>query len=616
MPFNVAERVAVLIGEVGRIESESEDIYLSLGRLFPRLVAEMRKSSETAQASLDGFSSLKEGARGAASRGASAGVEPAGGAPGAGGGLDGMSAFAEESSAYFRRIHERDSAFLARINESIERLSSLEELIGRVRLDSEEMEIISLNAMTVALKSGNAGKAFSVITDELKRLSSRTIALTEEITARGRALLEYFSRLRDSLGELDSFQAAFFADLDKALSQGYSELEGDVRSALEVFGGLLADAQSVREPVQNIMQGIQLQDIFRQSLQHVSISLEEARKSAGEASAMGSGSEASAALAEELAFVAAVAELSGSLLEEIVGQLDSAAGEFAKEIEAVSRLIEEVEGRRAAFIGDPERVQEGSVDASRFSAGSGRYLALKKDVIGTARRLSEQVRVLDESFKGLAGLLARFQNIVVASRIEVAKNRTLAGVTTTVQGMIELTERLGADVGGAMATTKDFIKVASAAIAEYSGGEEAGRRSAREDSKAGTAEGDRLQATLRSVEAGIESLDGSRVAVARAVGDFRLYTPEFIALIAEARGALERLRGLSAELKRAQADLALLKSTVDEEAGPDAPRGAIRSDRLKSMIERFTIFTHKRTAGQIGNFDVEAGVEAGDITLF
>ncbi|HOX48498.1 MAG TPA: hypothetical protein PLG14_04865, partial [Spirochaetales bacterium] len=73
MPFNVAERVAVLIGEVGRIESESEDIYLSLGRLFPRLVAEMRKSSETAQASLDGFSSLKEGARGAASRGASAG---------------------------------------------------------------------------------------------------------------------------------------------------------------------------------------------------------------------------------------------------------------------------------------------------------------------------------------------------------------------------------------------------------------------------------------------------------------------------------------------------------------------------------------------------------------
>ena len=43
--------------------------------------------------------------------------------------------------------------------------------------------------MTVALKSGGAGKAFSVITDELKRLSTSTIALTESITARGRELM-------------------------------------------------------------------------------------------------------------------------------------------------------------------------------------------------------------------------------------------------------------------------------------------------------------------------------------------------------------------------------------------------------------------------------------------
>jgi hypothetical protein len=34
------------------------------------------------------------------------------------------------------------------------------------------------------------------------------------------------------------------------------------------------------------------------------------------------------------------------------------------------------------------------------------------------------------------------------------------------------------------------------------------------------------------------------------------------------------------------------------------------------MVERFTIFTHKKAAGEIGRFDVETGVEAGEITLF
>ena len=34
------------------------------------------------------------------------------------------------------------------------------------------------------------------------------------------------------------------------------------------------------------------------------------------------------------------------------------------------------------------------------------------------------------------------------------------------------------------------------------------------------------------------------------------------------------------------------------------------------MVERFTIFTHKKTAGTIGRFAVEEGGEAGEVTLF
>ena len=486
MRTRVADHISSLIDEVKRVESESEGSYLSFGRLLASISSEMDLSSRNAKASLEGFSSTL-GGRSASS-------------------LHSIADFARDSSAFFATIHDRDVAFLARINESIDRLSSLEDVIGRVRLDSEEMEIISLNAMTVALKSGNAGKAFSVITDELKRLSTRTIALTETITTRGRELMDCFSGLRDSLGELDGFQKAFFGRLDTALNQGFVSVESRIRGSVTVFGGLLDEAMGVREPVQAIMQSVQLQDIIRQSLQHVTISLVEAMKAAEDAGrreeeaalAGGQGDpEAGVTLLEaenefvdtsmdeDLAFISAIMKLTDALIEDVVERLDASGSSFGGSLASVESIVGGVEQKRLAQVlshGDRTARDSGSdadddsgAGGAGYSQGSARYLELKKQVVLTARRLSEQVKGLDESFRGLAGLLSRFQNIVIASRIEVAKNRALSGVTNTVQGMVQLTERLGTDVGEAMDTTKTFIKVAYGAIIEYAGMEAARR---------------------------------------------------------------------------------------------------------------------------------------------
>ena len=195
------------------------------------------------------------------------------------------------------------------------------------------MEIISLNAMTVALKSGAQGKAFSVITDELKRLSGRTIALSEGVTASGRFLLEFFGKLRNALAELDDFQRDFFALIDKTLRSGYEEMERELSEATTFFSALLGEARSVRDPVFRVMGEIQHQDIVRQSLQHVAISLEEARETA-----------------DDPTFVSAVAELSGSLVEEVVSRLDAAARSFGSDVDMVSAIVGESERKRAEYL--------------------------------------------------------------------------------------------------------------------------------------------------------------------------------------------------------------------------------------------------------------------------
>lgn len=578
MPIDLQDRVSGFIDEVGRIERESETVYLELGRLFPRLSAEMERGADEARSSFAAFEAIGDLGRTG---------------PRAGTSLEGRF-FIEEASLYFGSLRERDSAFLAGINEGIARLGSLEEIISRVHADSEEMEIISLNAMTVALKSGAAGKAFSVITDELKRLSERTILLTEGVTDRGRSLLGYFSSLRNALAELGAFQRDFFAAIDRTLGEGYDEMERALGEARSFFSVLLGEARSVREPVLRVMGEVQLQDIVRQSLQHVGISLEEARD----------------ACDDDPGFVAAVSELTGSLIQEIAAKLDTSALSFGSDIGAVSSIVRESERKRREYL--EAQTSVGTLaDAGAFEKGSERYLELKREVMALSSRLTEHVAGLDQSFKGLAALLSRFQNIVVASRIEVAKTKALAGVSTTVGGMIELTARIEADVGAAMGTTKDFTRLAMSAIGGYSADSALGGG---EDT-----EGERLVSTLRKVAQDVARLSRAQLSLRNAIEGFSLYTEDFISLIARAGDELSRLRALDEGLRSVGLNLqefksSLLAASVPSSTAAQAP--AVDSERLRRMVERFTIFTHKKVAGSIGRFAVEEGGQAGEVTLF
>jgi hypothetical protein len=571
MPLEIVDRVSRLIAEVERIERESETVYLELGKLFPRLSEEMGRSADIGQRSLDALSALG-GAHAKGSRGQSGSA-------------------VESAAAYFAALRERDSGFLERINEGISRLGSLEEIISRVRADSEEMEIISLNAMTVALKSGSEGKAFSVITDELKRLSSRTIWLSEGVTANGRSLLEFFDKLRSVLDELDGFQRDFFASIDQTLGSGYARLEADRSEARDFFSRLLGEARSVRDPVMRVMGEIQLQDIVRQSLQHVGISLEEARASAF-AHADDDG---------DLAFIAAVAELSESLIADVAQKLDASAMSFGGDMDAVSGIVGRCESQRGEFLSSCKD-QRDSVDPQAFRRSCSRYLELKRSVVSMASRLNDHVSSLDKSFKDLAALLARFQNIVVASRIEVAKTKALAGVANTVGGMITLTERIETDVGEAMETTKGFNSLAAEAMESYASGH------------GGASEEGKLASTLDSVERDMTSLLAARDSVREAIDAFSLYTGDFISLIGAAGAELDKLRALDARLKLVGMSLGELRLSIKDEIGTEP--SDIESERMRRMVERFTIFTHKKAAGDIARFAVEEGGQAGEVTLF
>ncbi len=304
--------------------------------------------------------------------------------------------------------------------------------------------------------------------------------------------------------------------------------------------------------------------------------------------------------------------MTGNLIEEVATKLDTSALSFGADIATVSSIVGESERKRREYLA--AHASGGSrADAGVFEKGSERYLELKRKVVLLSSRLTDQVAGLEKSFIGLAALLSRFQNIVVASRIEVAKTSSLAGVATTVGGMIELTARIEADVGAAMETTKDFTSLAIGALGGYSVQRSASRAPG---SDGEGVEDERLVSTLRAVEEDIGRLSSDQDS-----------------LRVRHRGVLPLYRGIHRPHRRARArsSRGSGRSTRDcrpwARASPSSSRrfwgptrsasiSALDSERLHRMVERFTIFTHKKVAGSIGRFSVEEGGQAGEVTIF
>ena len=355
------------------------------------------------------------------------------------------------------------------------------------------------------------------------------------------------------------------------------------------------EASRVRQPVSAIMQEVQLQDIIRQSLDHVRLSLH-----AAESEDQAAGVAESIDPVEERAFLAEITRLSATLLEDVGAKVGSSIERFRIAMRDVDAIVASVESRRGTTL------QSSCADdaGDEFDANARAYMAAKEAAVSEAAAITDGVRALDERFKDMYGILTRFSTIVMASRIETARNKALAIVSTTVTGMMELTERLAVDVGEAGIVTRSFGKALATGMSDYLEG----------------AEGklDLLRAEIGNLSREFVRISASRERLCQAEADFRPFPDAFFAAVREAGEAVARVDSLAAELDAMRRELAAHADETSTD-GAQVAASSIHSERLKAIVDRFTIFAHKQTAARIAQMD--AGVDdssagSGDVTLF
>ena len=584
-----------LIGSLHNLVADTERIFLSLGEQFPRLLSEMEVSLT---ASCEVVDSLRAGDDQQEGGRLARVIEEARGA-------------VSEATGSFGEMHAQDERLFSELDGGIKTLGELDTLIGEIKEDSIEMELVSINAMTVALKSGSAGKAFSYITEELKRLSSRTIDLTDTITHRGGTLLDEFREFRNEMASVKENQDELFGRFRERLSGSFDAFLGGIEQSATVLESIRDKSRSIKQPLSNIMQEVQVQDIIKQSVDHVVISLEELQEVED--------SEDEEHVLDELSFLSSLPDLCITLLDDIRERMSGSLQVFRENAESARNIIEQAEQDRSDFVyesmhaGTEERegldalFARASQMLDELLADTHRSMDMKRRLTRDSEQLLGEVSQIEADFRSFSTLITRFRSIDIASRIEVAKQEVLQQMSGTVETMNALTHKIEKDVNVSIDSTKNFISETSDVISRY--------QSVFTDEEKLV-----LEFETRMKRLSGELSEAKQTLGARIEG-MSLFSERFVNLFREMKEQLDELEKLLTQIDTINAQLREVQAAARTRMQPllearGLTEWRIKSDRLKSMIERFTIFTHKKSAGEIAGFDVEDGTASGEITMF
>uniref|UniRef100_A0A7C3IKA1 Methyl-accepting transducer domain-containing protein n=1 Tax=Gracilinema caldarium TaxID=215591 RepID=A0A7C3IKA1_9SPIR len=570
------------------IITESERIFLTLGKTTPLFVKELHQNlinlEQTyatqggAQRSLQDLEHL----------------------------FNGTKTIIQQSSLLFMQMHGRGDRLLYSLSDSLNKLQNLDEIIKKIRNDSEDMALIALNALTGAIKSGSAGRAFSVITDELKRLSDQTNQLTDILQTDSASLINQLKNYTNELHKLKYLQTKVFSGLDRTITEQFSAIEEKVRELTESLYALITESKTLETPVSAVMETVQIQDILRQSLDHILIALDEYESVQQDPSVD----------TEELAaFKGQLATLGEVIVTDVIKRLEAAALTFETAILAIQTLIRRGEKQRTLLLREHfSSLSEHSIlsvfdEAARtltaVEQNLSEYMAIKQTIASQGNRIADAVAILSKQYVKFDKIINRFKTVDIAARIEISKQSILRSIKNTVLAMSELISRITQDVEEARKASLLFITDTHTAISEYT--------------MTYTEEVSAFSVAQRELLSKFQQFSACKENLEQDTRHFTLFSETFLSLLDTQDTELANIKELVHQCKVLRDSFSEITTSLPTSEGTVE----IKNQHLKDIINKFTIYAHKQAAAEIGNFEVvpssSAGVleiETSEVTFF
>lgn len=516
--------------------------------------------------------------------------------------------FGSVSGDFWKGREEVYGPMLEKLNEKIRMLDDLERDVQVIRECSEEMELLSLNAMVISIKSGAKGRAFSSITESLKRLSSSMIENSSRLVKEQNSLLEAIRSLEGILSDLSASQKTSLSSCET----GHCTMQSVLDSVGNPLPEIDRTADSVWEYISKSMSTIQMQDIIKQSAAQVVLCLKEFKDPALLPE------DDHARRNDVLAFDIRLCEIALEILHDVQKQMQECTGIFREDWDHLTEILRKVETMRAGYVDSFSSGAEGQTSvAMRFQDvmeqfeqildGFFKYLNAQKSLVKTCKLIKTRSRQIVAVFTDLAPVVDSLQHVRVLQKIEIAKNDAISSVRNSANDMDTFISRSKDTIETMSGLLTDFLQESDRLLSDF----------VKEITE--TVElAERLKASGSEF---FVRLKDAWQEIRAALRRFTVFPPGFDEKCGAVRRHLDMLEQTSGDYARLSRQLAAEMEELNavqqqelEKAGLSA--WEMKDDAFKSIIDRFTITLHKKLAGDITGVEVESGIESGEVTFF
>ncbi|MBO7484770.1 MAG: hypothetical protein J6T84_01750 [Spirochaetaceae bacterium] len=584
------QQVDRIIENLKAISEQSGKEFLDLSSNFPVLVSELefaKKSDFTGEVDykLAKFIKIEEGLKNAIAK---------------------QNDLLERNRQIINNFSMRNRELASSSSESMDILKNMNDLIVKIKDESNEMELISLNAMVVSIKSGQKGQAFSYITSNLKQLSLKLISQADTLITNEQNINNSIVRLKETIRDVEeiSKKTDSITNSDK---KGISEIISEI---MEQLKHMLSSASEARAPIIKAMECIQMQDIIRQSLDDVILTLTRIKDPAT--------CTTTEAKLDQCCFNEQLSQLSVELLGNINTQLLKSIKIFKRNRDEINRILSEVESERRHFIdsnlkNDPNKeslqncIERTSKDFSTFANIFSSYQQAQSNVLEKSNDIYHAVQRIQICFNEFFPIITNLQYVAISQRIEVARNSVISSIQSTVDYMTKLIAQTDENVQKAQDILQDFITNNTKQTKKFS-------KDASMDRKFFS----KINKEKLSFLTTLKKLQNSFV---EAVNDFTVYSESFMSSYSTIENAIFNLEELSQKLETEQSSLRHVKSDAFKTKEKLMAENGITSWEIKNhsfidFIKQFTVISDKIAVGNLTGVEVENGVESGEITFF
>lgn len=566
------------VSKINDISSKSEAIFLQLGNLFPSL---LNQKGSTSIQSLENMLKNLESANIESSKG---------------------------ESELFTDYGAKYNPLFEKLNEKIADLGQLDKMIAEIKEDSEQMELIALNAMVISIKSGEKGQAFSRITENLQRLSNDMFLFSDKLSEEEAQLLNFINTLKNIFSGILNSQKS----LSSKGSESSSEIRDLISNVREPLGKISADIESVYPPIQKAMEGLQLQDMIRQSLDHVKSCMKEIKKHM----TVQPGTD------EELDYITfniTLLSLAAEVLEDINSYVAKSSGIFVSNWKKVIDILDAVENEKDSF---EERFISGNSASAEniekrlssiISEFDGiidefnNYHLVQKDLLHTTQNITGRARTIYAVFETLRPVMSRLHHVRILQQIEVAKNDAIKSVQDSVTDMDNLINSANKSLDTMESLLEGFITETGSLLSSFT--TSIGR------------DNENMVELKNNKMKFFDEISAGRNQLASIISNFTVFPDGFQSKCSSADQNIKDLQKIGSEIsefisemKESQESLIQKKKNLLKERNISS--WEIKNTNFVNLIKNFTITAHKEAAGKLAGMEIEKGAASGEVTFF